>query len=252
MKVYIIILMLLIVSCNNDTKKNIFSIRKNNMVLKGYVINDSIFNDTVYYYNFSGKLLRKDKFSNGKLNGVSIDYHFNGKPRMVSYYSNGLKNGTNSYFDTAGICYYKDYYYYDLPVGPIIYFNKDGSPKSYFFINIQNETLFNINYKNWDGINKVDMKCINFTANSQRVDSTHKIFLLLYLLNPPKFSFEYTIVKKKRNSENGFVKLFMITNDFPFKNLILPELLNDENYAIQLNIYDSLLNKRNVIFKDID
>ncbi|RYY90700.1 MAG: hypothetical protein EOO15_01565 [Chitinophagaceae bacterium] len=252
MKMYAVLSAILLISCQGKKEKIFLSVEKNGLVMEGFATKDSLFTDTVFYYDSSRRLLRKDKFENGRMNGVSVDYYSNGQPSSISYYTNGIKNGDNSYFDTSGNCDYKDYYYYDLSVGSIVYFNKDGSPRRYFFVNLQNETLVDINYLAWSGVNSIDTKCINFTTQVQRTGSVKKLFLFLYLLNPPRLSFRYSIIKKKRLSENEFTDVMEIENEFPFKKLILPEWEADESYAVRLNVFDSLLNRQAVIIKDIN
>lgn len=188
-------------TCKENSKRKYKTITRNGITTKGYVLNDSLFEDTVFYYSQNDILLRKEFFKNGIKEGLSTEYYPNGIPRMQTYYSAGLKNGENSYFDTLGKCFYKDNYYYGLVVGQIIYFDSTESPKRYFFANLQNETLFDIEYKSWKGISDFVSNCINYTFHIQRSDTTHEGSLLLYLINPPKFSFKYSIFKINKNSE---------------------------------------------------
>ncbi len=252
MRLYVFIVSLLLIACESKRDKIFLSLGKGDMVLEGYATKDSVFTDTVFYYDAERRLLRKDKVKDGQMDGISIDYYANQRPRTISYYTNGLKNGSNSYFDTLGRCYYRDFYYYDLPAGPILYFENNGRTKRYFFVNLQNETLVDIDYPTWEGMSSIDTRCINFTSHVQRTDSTNKLFVLVYLMRPPKLSFEYSVVKKKKEAEDNFTDVLKITNDFPFKNLVLPELPGDENYAVRLNVFDSLLNKQTVIFKEVN
>ncbi|MDP4265266.1 MAG: hypothetical protein Q8941_22260 [Bacteroidota bacterium] len=244
---------LIIISCKNISRKHAVTIRKDDAIIKGDIINDTIFNDTILYFDLNNNLTRKSFFKNGKQEGISTDFYPSGNPMIETFYSDGLKNGYNLYYDSLGKCFYKDYYYYNLTVGPITYFNRDGTPKTFFFANLQNETLLHINYNDWHGIKEIVAKCINFIANSQNEDSTQNISLLLYLINPPKLSFEYSILKKERKSEDNFKTIRLINNDteIPFVNIILPNLTESENYSIGLTVYDSILNKKTVIYKDL-
>jgi len=241
-----------LIACNNDDKRKFISVKKGQTVMKGVAIRDSIFDDTVFYYNEDDKLLRKELFENGKVNGISINYYENGNPMIVEYYANGLKNGLSIYFDSLGLIKYKGFYYYDLAVGPIIYFHEDQQPKRYFFTNLQNETLLDITYEGWKGVESILEKTINFTSNYQQRDSIDELSLLIYLINPPKFSFEYLILKKKKNLENDFSEVMKLSNDMPFKNLILEQLPLDENYTVGLTIYDSLQKRKVVVYKDVE
>lgn len=243
-------LFILTLSCKNENVRKFRTIKKEDVVIKGFMINDTIFDDTIYYYNYNNTLIAKDYYKNGKQEGLSIDYYQNENARTITTYSDGLKNGFTFYYDSLGKCFYKNYYYYNLVVGPVIYFDKNEYPKRFFFVSLENETLMDIDYRAWHGIKNIVSKCINFKANTQRSDSTKQLTLLLYLFNPTKFSFEYSIVKKKKNSEDDFTKIFDIKESLPFVNIVLPILPDDEQYSVGLSVYDSILNKKTIIYKD--
>ena len=88
-----------------------------------------------------------------------------------------------------------------------MYRNKDGTPKRYFFSNLQNEDLFDLNYSSWNGIKEVYSQCINFTVNTINRDSTKEVSLFLYLIDPPRFSFKYSILKKKKEAADEFLEV---------------------------------------------
>lgn len=246
----ILIFSFLLFACNKNSRKK-FEKQINGYLVKGYVINNTIYDDTLYYYDSEGLLARKDFFREGKLNGPSIDFFSNGRPSMIINYSEGLKNGDNSYFDTSGKCYYKDFYYYDLVTGPIIYFDTSQNPKSYYFANLQNETIFTIDYKNWKGIESVVEKCINYTVNEQVRDSVNENQILLYLIRPPKLMFDYELYKKNKIHKDEIKINVDIKTNLPFINLTLPEPKENEYYTVKLSIYDSILRKKTIIYKDI-
>lgn len=245
-----IFLCFFIISCNNLDYKKSKTIRVNNEIIKGEIINDTILNDTIYSYDLNSNLKRKEYFNHGKREGLSVEY-YNNRPSRITAFSDGLRNGYSSYLDSFGRIYYKDYCYYDIVVGPIIYYNINEQPKKYFFVNLQNETLLEIEYQKWNGVKDIYSKCINFTANLQKRDTMREIGLLLYLINPPKFSFEYALFKRKVDKEDDFTELMKIKHDGPFVNIALPVLPINEQYAIGLNIYDSILNKNTIVYKDV-
>jgi hypothetical protein len=238
-------------SCKEDKNEKIVTIQKGDTILKGHITNDTLYNDTIKYYNLNNDLISVKVFKNGKEDGVSTDFYPNGKTMVTTSYSNGKKNGYNIYYDSLGQPFYKDFYYYDLIVGPICYFDKQGNPKRYFFSNLQNENLLHIDYEKWDGIKEIYSNCINFTFNNIKLDTTKEIILFLYLVNPPKFSFKYSIFKKKKVSDDGFVEIEKIKSDLPFAQITLPILPSDEHYSVGLSIYDSLLKKQSIIYKDL-
>lgn len=250
MKIYILLIFVIIFSCNEIKKQNLVTIRKLDTIIIGNIIGDTLFNDTIKYYNLDDKLVSYKIFKNGRQEGLSTDFYPNGNPHYITSYTNGIKNGYSFYFDSSGNLMYKDYYYYGLIAGPIIFFNK-GEPKRYFFSNLQNEDLISINYEEWKGVKEVFMNCINFTKNFQKRDSTRELSLFLYLINPPKFTFKYTIFKKKKNDETGFTEVETISTALPFAQISLPMLPKDDHYVIGLNVYDSIIGKQTKIYKDL-
>jgi len=230
--------------------KHIVTIKRGLTRIKGD-INGDIFNDTILYYNLANDLIGKSYFKNGKEEGISTEFYRNGRPKSITNFSDGLQNGYNSYYDTTGKCYYRDFYYYGLNVGPIEYLTKDQAPKRYFFVSFENKTLLDIRYNEWNGVKDVSTKCINFKSNFERVDTAREIIVLLYLMAPPRLSFDYSIVKKQKGSGMDFQQVRTVKSDLPFINIALPILQANEQYAIGLSIYDSLLNKRTVLYKDL-
>jgi hypothetical protein len=138
-----------------------------------------------------------------------------------------------------------------LPVGAVVYFNQNEEPKSFFFITLENETLVNIDYNEWHGIERIVQDCIYYTAHVQIADTSKEVSLFLYLIEPPRMSFKYSILKKTK-ATTDFTEVKDINSVNPFVNITLPILLKDENYSIKLDVYDSILNKRSIIYKDVD
>jgi hypothetical protein len=186
-----------------------------------------------------------------KREGPAYKHYSDGRLLNVANYSDGLLNGYNSCFDSSGNCYYRDFYYYGLNVGPVTLFFQNGNPKLFFFTNLQNETLLKIDYRSWNGIRDVHTGCINFTCYPERVDTTHELAVLLYLIKPPRFSFDFSILKRMDTSWKDMSEVMKVEDTLPFKNIILPVLPEGQQYVIGLKIYDSLLHKHNVIYKDL-
>jgi len=244
-------MIILIASCK-DKKDKYYTVRQvGDLTIRGKFINDSVYDDTVKYYDLNDSLIAKSFFKDGKKEGLSTNYFPNGNIKATTYFKYGLTNGFHKVFDSSsGNLYYTDYYYYGLDVGPAIYYNENKSPDIFYFINLQNETLLTIDYNDWGGIKDVYKSCINFTTS--KVDRRREIDLLLYLINPPKFFFKYSIIKKKKKAKDDFIETQSVTpnGDIPFIVKALPFLPDDENYCIGLNIYDSVLDKETTIYKD--
>lgn len=250
MRVLIYSFISILFSCSEIVKQKTVTIRRSDTIITGNITGDSLFNDTVKYYDLKGRLMSCKFFKNGKEEGVATDYYQNGKPQNITSYSDGMKNGYRHYFDSSGGLLYKDYYYYDLTVGPIMFF-KSGKPKKYFFSSLENEDLIMINYEQWHGVKDIVSNCINFSKNIQKRDSISELSLFIYLPNPPKFSFKYSILKKKKRDVTGFIEIRNIKSVLPFEQISLPSLPADDHYVIGLNIYDSIINRETMIYKDL-
>jgi antitoxin component YwqK of YwqJK toxin-antitoxin module len=248
---FLLLLSIAAISCKNNSDRKFRITIKDGITTKGYVIKDTVFDDTVLYYDQRNILIRKDYFKNGKIDGVSIDYFPNGRPMKIINYRNGLKNGYSAYYDSSGKCYYEDFYYYDLIVGPVVYKDEQEYPRRFFFVNLQNETLMDIDYQNWNGVEKLVPYCVNYVYNRQRKDSIDEMSLFLYLIKPPKMSFEYSVLKRNKNIRNYFSEVLKVKNDAPFVNLILETLPDSLYYSVRLSVYDSIQNKKTVIDKEI-
>ena len=238
-------------ACNQRSNSSTETIRRGDTIIKGDIINDSLFNDTMLYY-VDSELVASRVFKNGKEDGISVDYHDNKKPRKITSFSNGLKSGVNTYYDSSGVAIYSDFYYYDLTVGPILYYNKSGDPKRYFFSNLQDETILHVNYENWTGIASIVESCIKYSVNTIKYDTLKKLRVFIYLMEPPKLSFKYSICKRKVGSSEDMIALENITSNLPFTSIELPVLTTGEQYLIKLQVYDSILKRKSVIYKDLD
>lgn len=247
-----LILFLLVLGCKEKSRFN-KSIQRGDLIITGHFLNDTILDDTISYSILDGKLIRKEFYVNGKQNGWQIMFYSNRSIKAYELFENGLKNGDSYYFDTLGRLVYSDFSYYNLTVGPVIFYDTSGNPNKYFFSNLQNEDLLVIDYKNWKGVSSIVSSCINFTSNKIKLeDGSSGIQIILYMINPPRLSFEYSVVKSKlNNADKGFTTLQTVKKDFPFKVLELPLLDSLEEYSIMLTVYDSLINKKTVIYKSL-
>jgi len=205
----------------------------------------------VYYYNSTGQLFRKEFYANGKLNDVSEEFYQNGKVKMKTMYSNGLKNGINRYFDSLGKQVYSDYFYYNLPVGPVVYYDSNEIASRFFFISFENRTLLDINYSTWKGVNEFVLNFINYTYEIQKTDSVLQAALFLYLIQPPKFSTKYSLFKRSKRNSDDQILVTNLSSEYPFNTYTLPILEDDYYYSIQLDIYDSIIGKRSIIKREV-
>lgn len=72
-------LLLTVIGCSNKSEQRKYKIiEKDGLTVKGYVINDTLFDDTVYYYNSENIVVRKEVYVNGKISGLSEGFYDNG------------------------------------------------------------------------------------------------------------------------------------------------------------------------------
>jgi hypothetical protein len=213
------------------------------------VSKNGMMEDTFKYYSLDGTLLSAAVYMQGKLNGDSIEYYSDGKIKKRTSFLDTLKNGSNRYYDTFGNLIYSDFFYYNLSVGPIIYY-ENKVPKKFYFSNLENENLLSIDYGKWDGIQSIVPNLINFTLDIIKEDTTRKISLLLYIIQPPKIKVEYTINTLAVNSEADYKEVEKVQANLPFTHLTLP-VLNNQKYFVGARIYDSMYQKETVIYREI-
>lgn len=248
----LLLLCFLLIRCHKkESPKKYKTMEKDNLIIKGYVINDTLFDDTVYYYTSKKILKYKQVYSRGKLDGISQEFYPNGNLKTQTSYTNGLKNGQNHYFDSAGKRTYSDFYYHGLSVGPILYYNAKQEPSLFFFVSLDNQTLMEIDYESWKGVNDHILKLINYTYTVQQSDSVRQGALFVYFVKPPKFSTEYSLYKRNRNNQDEYHFVADLDDDLPFAEYTLPMLSKDFYYSIRLSVYDSLLNKKTIINREV-
>lgn len=239
------------VSCKNNIDRKLRIIEKDGLTIKGYAIRDTIFDDTVYYYNSEDKLMRKELYANGKLNGFSEEFYNNGNIKSQTAYSNGLKNGANNYYNYFGKRIYSDNYYHDLAVGPVVYYDTSGMAKRFYFISFDNKTLLDIDYTVWKGVSDFVPKLVNYTYEIQQVDSVQQANIFLYIIKPPRFLTKYSLYKRNKKKDSDQTFIANLSSQQPFIDYSLPVLNEDYYYVLQLDIYDSIINKRSIINREV-
>lgn len=247
----ILLLFTYFIACVNKNNRTFTESNVDGFIVKGYKINDSLYDDTVCFYTSTGSLVRKEYYENGKLNGGSCTFYLNGVLKSETNFNNGRKLGVNNYFDSLGKKIYSDYYYYDIPVGPITYYNPDGTPKRFFFASMDNQTLMDFEYSSWTGVEKIARSLIYYTKEYEIADSIRDLSIFLYIIKPPKISTEYKIVRKNKKNTTDNLDVLKAESIYHFKIFSLPELSPDYFYSMQVTVYDSILNKKTVIRKEM-
>lgn len=246
------LLSFILLSCGRADENEMIIITSRDTIKIGHKAREGIVFDTLKYYSDSSFLEKIELYESQSKLSKSISYHSNGQPFEITNYCDGLKHGKHVYYDSLGYRIYEDHFYYGLIVGNIIIYNKKEILKRYFFSNLQNQTVFDIRYDDWNGVDDIAKRCINYTVQEVKEDTNRQIHLLIYLPNPPKFSFQYSICLGKEDAETDSLKeVKKLSSNLPFLNIHLPAIDASDQYVVKLSIYDSLLNQKSVVYKAI-
>jgi hypothetical protein len=248
---FLIILISFLLACSSNKKNKIYSIERDGFLVQGLINKDSLFVDTLFYFNKNKALIKKEFYINGKLENYAFDYYENGETQIKTFFSNGLKNGKLYYYDSTGHCLYEEFYYYGLLVGPAISYTADGEAVEFIFKNLQREPIFYIDYKKGAAIESLVPNSINYVYSIQKRANSRRGVLLLYLIAPPKIEFKYSLLKRKNNKPAEYVFIKDLNSNLPFKEVLLPLSSDSSQFVIGLKIHDSLTNKRAMIYKDV-
>lgn len=255
---FLSITLFLLISCRDNSLKEI---RGDNFLAIGHFEKDSIYNGEVKFYSINKNILYSVcNYTNGILNGERKEYQSNGTISSITNYKDGLLNGYFTTFDEHGKKLKKEYYYYDIKVGHEFTFSEDTLLK-YSFSELTGKTLLELDYNNCCiNLDKTD----KFSINSQKIVSTNYGFkqneteYLLYLPNPPKFEFKYSlslldtvkkiIVKDVRvfPTDSIWAK-FSISDSSKYQNA-----KDGLTYVIKLNINYTISNKSTHYYFPLD
>ena len=209
-----------IYSCNgNHHQRQIYI---DNYKVVGDITSDSIYNGNIKFYDSAtGKLIQEAEYKNGLLNGKRVNYWNNDKIFSILNYENGKNIGYNYYFDSIGNLINKDYFYYDLKVGPSIKYSS-GNPLVYNFYAFDNNLTYSLIYDSLKNHILIDFKktffhIIKYDAVDYFDGNKHSVGLdyCIYLLNPPKYNFNYDLVLT--DSEYKIIKVIdKLDSNYPF------------------------------------
>jgi hypothetical protein len=177
----------------------------------------------------------------GVLDGKKTDYYANGKIHSHLYYENGKINGETKIYDSSGNISETQTIYFDLRVGPSIEY-KSNQISQYYFYSLENKELLHIDY---DSIQRKKIEQLNDTRfffwhlNDYNTSESPlpKTELFLYLPNPPKLNFKYSlcIVDNKYNIKQT-TKEFAPNKSWETITLDYSVLKSGESFAIRLTI----------------
>lgn len=192
---YLLILLAVYSCSDSDSPRRIIV---DGSIAEGDISKDSVYNGMINFYDSStGKLTQSVNYVNGIASGVRRDYYPNGKVRLESNYDNDKVNGEILFFDSTGNLVESQNRYYDLRVGPSIQY-KAKNVSQYYFYSFDNDELFDINYDSIDGkrIDELNGNSFFFWHVSpfHTSESDKELTdIFLYLPNPPKLNFLYSI-----------------------------------------------------------
>lgn len=211
-------------------------------------VSDSFRNGKLQYW-INDTLAGYEYYENNELNGISVFYHPNGKVKMLAEYKNGFLNGLKKYFYPNGVLKYSDYHYEGLLVGPIAFYDSLGEPEKYYFTSLDNMDLIQIDYKKWTGVDSLATQLFLYSLNKEYYDNLKRWKMFIYLPSPPKLRLDYGLYLKDLKNNGQYKKLVTLKSSLPFMNLPVSKQIIDSG-TIGIRIYDSILNKESIIFKD--
>jgi len=176
---YYFLLSIIFISCN--TKPKFFSKRDNDGdIMKGEVINDSIFNGIVKYYDSLNNYKGYATFTYGFQNGPSVHYYDNGKLSDSINYINDAGNGFAYNYDSTGKLIGKVFLYQNRSVGHYYIYDSIGNIIEYYFKTLEGEIIYNsktINKTDYETGSRVNLRVTDIVYNNE-----HRDLLFLYLV----------------------------------------------------------------------
>ena len=243
------LLLLYAISLHSCTNSSNYSkqLKSGDTLIIGNVTDSSRNGKLMYWINDT--LVGMEFYDNNELNGVSEFYYPNGKLKMHSEYKGGILNGLKQYYYPNGVLKYSDYHYEGLLVGPITFYDSLGYPEKYYFTSLDNVDLLKIDFKKWIGVESIARDLFLYSLNTEYYDSIRRYKVFIYLPSPPKLRLEYGIYIKDPKSKEQYKKQMSVKGGSPFMNLPVSKDIID-NGAVGVLIYDSILKKETIIFKD--
>lgn len=239
-------LIIFCIACNHKETELIID---NEVKAIGHINTDSSFDNEISFFDLNtNKLLYKANYKNNILNGVRTDYYSNGNVRSIQNYINGDIHGFTNFYDSLGNILSKQYRYYGIRAGHHINF-KEEKIFEYGFYSLDNDLLFYINYDSLASKSITDLETSYFFfkerlfSNSSTLSNNFKKDFFIYIPQPPKFSFEYSIVVVDSSYKVLDVKEVLSKNKI-WDSFILDT--SQKNIAIKLTIIDSI--KDNAIY----
>ena len=113
---------------DNDSSAHVqFLTVKGKLVSEGKMIGKDRIGEWVYYHKSSDKVMTREFYKKGKLEGMKVTYYTNDQITEETEYKNGLKEGIDNFYSPEGIQIKKLLYKNGLMHGPAYYYDSKGS-----------------------------------------------------------------------------------------------------------------------------
>ncbi len=231
--------LILTFSCNNVKIKKVIV---DDVIAESEISNDTIYNGIIKFYDTATKkLVQTANYKAGVLDGNRIDYYSNGKIKVQLHYNDGKINGEVKEFDTTGNLKQTQNLYFDLRAGSTIeYKNKQVS--QYYFYSLENKELLHIDYDSIQGkkieqLNNTNFFFYHFDRYSISDSESSNKDLFLYIPNPPKLNFNYSVcIIDDKYQIKQTIKECIPHESWEKINLDYSILKTNESFAIRLTI----------------
>lgn len=231
--IFTIILTLLFISCF-DAKKVKSKINKDNEIMEGNVINDSIYDGKVKFYTSKNEYIGYMTYRLGIEDGPTVNYK-NGKIKDSMTFKNGLKNGFVYVYDSLGKLTDKVFYFNDIQLGYTYSFHDDKV--EYKFVDFEGKVIYERTSRT-DTSSEFDYKgsLMYSKINEESINGSSQIGLFMYIISPPTIKSHYEIAVL--DNKNHFVSSQKIITDNCFYTQELPNLPKNQKYALVLYTYN--------------
>lgn len=244
----------IVINCKSRSERSVLI--EKNLRAVGNIGPDTSYEGPIQFYDArTNKLLYTCNYQYNLLEGIRTNFHPNGKVSSLQLYHDGKLNGFTSFYDSAGTKYSQQYYCHGLRAGPSIGW-KNGHLESFYFYSLDSRLLFELSYEELqqDSLTQVQSGFFFFNISDVSVfegekGETFSKEILLYLPQPPKFDFQYSVVR----IDPGYQVLSTLQKCPPDQvfTTINVAVTDTTGLAIKLVIQDSVKGGRYTMFKRI-
>lgn len=244
----------IVIGCKSRSKRSVLI--EKNLRAVGNIGPDTSYEGPIQFYDTrTNQLLYTCNYQDNLPEGIRTNFHSNGTVSSQQLYHDGKLNGFASFYDSTGTKYAQQYYYHGLRAGPSISW-KNGHPESFYFYSLDNRLLFELSYEDLQhgSLTQVQSGFFFFNISDVSVLEGEKAEnfskeILLYLPQPPKFDFQYSVVK----IDSGYQVLSTLQKCPPDQvfTTINVAVTDTAGLAIKLVIQDSVKGGTYTMFKRI-